>query len=77
MKTVAELDAIRAEIKDELALRHGGGVCGKYTHNIMVCGGTGCHSSNSFKIIDALNEEIAAKGIQDKVEVVMTGCFGL
>ncbi len=46
------------------------------TH-VLVCGGTGCTSSGSVKIQDALNAEIAARGLQDEVKVVGTGCFGL
>uniref|UniRef100_UPI00071E3347 NADH-quinone oxidoreductase subunit NuoF n=1 Tax=Gorillibacterium timonense TaxID=1689269 RepID=UPI00071E3347 len=43
----------------------------------MVCGGTGCTSSDSNKIIAALQKEVSNHGIEDKVEVVRTGCFGL
>ncbi len=45
--------------------------------HILVCGGTGCTSSGSHKIIDALNAELAKNNLQDEVKVVMTGCFGL
>ena len=46
------------------------------TH-VLVCGGTGCTSSGSVKIQDALNAEITARGLQDEIKVVGTGCFGL
>lgn len=46
------------------------------TH-ILVCGGTGCTSNKSMDIIKALNDEIAANGLEKDVKVVMTGCFGL
>ncbi len=46
------------------------------TH-VLVCGGTGCTSSGSVKIQDALNAEIAAHGLEEEVKVVGTGCFGL
>ena len=48
-----------------------------YRSHVLVCGGTGCTSSNSLAIIDALEAEIAKKGLQDEVKVVRTGCFGL
>lgn len=48
-----------------------------YRSNVLVCGGTGCTSSNSEKIIEALNREIKAHGLEKEVEVVKTGCFGL
>ena len=43
----------------------------------MVCGGTGCTSSNSMKIIAGLEELIRINRMQDDVKVVKTGCFGL
>ena len=48
-----------------------------YRSHVLVCGGTGCTSSNSQKIIEAMEAEIAAKGLQDEVQVIRTGCFGL
>jgi NADH-quinone oxidoreductase subunit F len=43
---------------------------------IMVCGGTGCKSSSSDEIIKNLNAEIEKAGLDDDIEVLMTGCFG-
>ena len=48
-----------------------------YRSHVLVCGGTGCTSSNSTKIVAKLNEEIKAQGLENEVKVVMTGCFGL
>ncbi|MCR5636610.1 MAG: NADH-quinone oxidoreductase subunit NuoF [Clostridiales bacterium] len=48
-----------------------------YRSNVLVCGGTGCTSSNSQAIIAKLNEEIKSRGLQDEINVVQTGCFGL
>lgn len=45
--------------------------------SVLVCGGTGCTSSNSMKIIDTLNEEIKKQGLEDHINVIKTGCFGL
>ena len=45
--------------------------------HVLICGGTGCTSSGRVKIMDAMNAEIAAKGLADEVKVVGTGCFGL
>ena len=47
-----------------------------FRSNVLVCGGTGCTSSNSEKIIEKLHEEINAKGLEKEVNVVRTGCFG-
>ena len=46
------------------------------TH-VLICGGTGCTSSNSLKIQEAMNAELVAHGLEDEVKVVLTGCFGL
>lgn len=48
-----------------------------YRSQVLVCGGTGCTSSNSPKIIEAFENEIKAVGLEDEVNVVRTGCFGL
>ena len=46
------------------------------TH-VLICGGTGCTSSGSVKIAEALEEQIALNGLADEIKVVRTGCFGL
>ncbi|HHV74061.1 MAG TPA: NADH-quinone oxidoreductase subunit NuoF [Thermoanaerobacterium sp.] len=48
-----------------------------YRSHVMVCGGTGCTSSNSDRIAKCFEEEIANKGLDKEVQVVRTGCFGL
>ena len=48
-----------------------------YRSHVLVCGGTGCTSSGSQAIINALNEEISKNGLEQEVQVVKTGCFGL
>ncbi len=48
-----------------------------YRSHVLVCGGTGCTSSGSLKIIEKLESEINAKGLSEEVQVVKTGCFGL
>lgn len=48
-----------------------------YRSHILVCGGTGCTSSNSERIIQLLEEEIKSRFLQDEVKVIKTGCFGL
>ena len=45
--------------------------------HILVCGGTGCTSSRSEEIIQALEAEIKEQGLDKEVRVVKTGCFGL
>ena len=45
--------------------------------HVMVCGGTGCTSSNSGAIINEFELQLAQKGLDKEVKVVRTGCFGL
>lgn len=80
IKSIADIDKIRrakhADIsirldKDARPTETGGRM------HIMVCGGTGCTSSNSMKIIAGLEELIRINRLQDDVKVVKTGCFGL
>ncbi|MBE6636964.1 MAG: NADH-quinone oxidoreductase subunit NuoF [Ruminococcaceae bacterium] len=81
IKTVAELSALREKHLSAIALRDGSkalaSVKCEYKRNVLVCGGTGCTSSNSRKIVEALKREIKANGIENEVKVVTTGCFGL
>lgn len=46
------------------------------TH-IMICGGTGCTSSGSKKIQEKFTQSLKANGLEDEVQLVQTGCFGL
>ncbi|MCI8351467.1 MAG: NADH-quinone oxidoreductase subunit NuoF [Oscillospiraceae bacterium] len=48
-----------------------------YRSHVLVCGGTGCTSSGSAKIIETLESEIAKAGLAEEVKVIRTGCFGL
>ncbi|MBN1617076.1 MAG: NADH-quinone oxidoreductase subunit NuoF [Spirochaetales bacterium] len=47
-----------------------------YNHYILVCGGTGCESSNADGIYNNLISEAKAAGVLEKVQIVKTGCFG-
>ena len=44
--------------------------------HIVLCGGTGCLSSNSKEIKAKFEEVLAAKGLSDKATVNLVGCFG-
>ena len=43
---------------------------------LLICAGTGCVSSRSFQVRDALLAEIRKRGLEDEVQVVATGCQG-
>ena len=44
--------------------------------HIVLCGGTGCLSSNSKEIMEKFVEVLEAKGLSDKATVNQVGCFG-
>ena len=48
-----------------------------YRSHVLVCGGTGCVSSESMKIIESFETELAKHNIEKEIKVVKTGCFGL
>lgn len=48
----------------------------KYKMHLLVCGGTGCRASASDSIIEKFKSEITAKGLENDVQVILTGCFG-
>ncbi|MBQ7160076.1 MAG: NAD(P)H-dependent oxidoreductase subunit E, partial [Clostridia bacterium] len=45
--------------------------------HVMICGGTGCTASGSMKVKAALENELKAKGLDEEIKIVQTGCFGL
>ena len=48
----------------------------KYSMHLLVCGGTGCRASASDAIVDNLKTELKQQGLDETVQVIMTGCFG-
>jgi NADH:ubiquinone oxidoreductase subunit F (NADH-binding)/(2Fe-2S) ferredoxin/ferredoxin len=44
--------------------------------HIVLCGGTGCLSSNSKEIMEKFKAVLEEKGLTDKVTVNLVGCFG-
>ncbi len=81
IKTVADLQSAQQDSLSSIVLRMGDEALkaanSDYKRNILVCGGTGCTSSHSEKIIEKLNEEIKANGLDKEIKVIRTGCFGL
>ena len=48
-----------------------------YRSHVLVCGGTGCTSSGSANVLEALEREIKSNGLDQEIKVIQTGCFGL
>ena len=77
MKTMEQLEQIRAQVSAELAPRFAKDTLEGVKRHIMVCAGTGCTSSKSLEIIERFQAELEAKGVSHENRVVRTGCFGL
>ena len=83
MKSLAELGIIRDGKKDYVNLRiegkteKNGATESKVRAHVLVCGGTGCTSSGSQKIINEFEARIEENGLSEEVKVIKTGCFGL
>ncbi len=82
MITIKDLNKIREKKLSQIELRKEDFSIEKeikktYPIHVMVCGGTGCHSSKGDEIRILLEENVKEKGLEDKVKVVLTGCFGL
>ena len=75
MKTLEEINKIRAEKRKELDLRKNTSADTREKH-ILVCQGTGCTSSKSPEILENFKRIIKEKNVQN-VRVIKTGCFGL
>ncbi len=75
MKTLEELNKIRAEKRIELDLRRNTNADTREKH-ILVCNGTGCTSSKSPQILENFKKLVQEKKISN-VRVIKTGCFGL
>ena len=47
-----------------------------YSMHLLVCGGTGCRAAASDAIVENLKNELQSQGLDETVQVIMTGCFG-
>ena len=48
-----------------------------YRSHVLVCGGTGCTSSGSNKLLSTFKNELVNHGLEEEVAIVETGCHGL
>lgn len=78
IKSYKELISLNETLKPLISMRNNTSF--EYKENnskeILVCGGTGCHSSQSDEIIKNLRTSIKNNNLSDKIKVSLTGCFG-
>ncbi|MBO7514025.1 MAG: (2Fe-2S) ferredoxin domain-containing protein, partial [Lachnospiraceae bacterium] len=71
--SIEELDRISEECKKSIEGKLSGA---DHKRHIVLCGGTGCLSSNSKEIAAKFVELLAKKGMNEKATVNLAGCFG-
>ena len=76
IKSFNELKDFADKLKPILNMRENHNKENIQKREILVCGGTGCTSSDSIKIIENLRNEIENAGLKDTASVHLTGCFG-
>lgn len=67
LNTIQEFEAYQSKLKEAVDPEK---PC------IAVCASSGCLAYGTQKLIDGLKEEVEKRGIQDKVDVRVTGCHG-
>lgn len=72
MKSLAELAAIREQMKDKVAIRTGSGEL-RVVVGMATCG----ISAGARPVLSTFVEEVANAGLADKVMVTQTGCIGI
>ncbi|NLA53701.1 MAG: NADH-quinone oxidoreductase subunit F, partial [Clostridiales bacterium] len=48
-----------------------------FRSHVLICGGTGCTSSGSEKLINHLNRKLIELNLEKEIKPIRTGCFGL
>lgn len=78
MITADKFQALREKYINSIKLRLGkdGSKAGAGEFHVLVCGGTGCNSSGAVEIQQRFATELQAKGMEQKVKIVQTGCHG-
>ena len=69
-RTTLVHDALKAAFRPDRVVAHDGAV------EVRICAGTACHASGRPAVTAAFRDEIAARGLGDRVAVVETGCHG-
>lgn len=79
--SLEQLQAIKEEKRKDIELRNEEGNIELHEDgvmmNILCCGGTGCTAGDSEKNIERFHEKLEEYGLENKVRVIRTGCFGL
>ncbi|MCQ2477282.1 MAG: (2Fe-2S) ferredoxin domain-containing protein [Clostridia bacterium] len=72
MKSLAELAAIREQMKDKVVLREGSGEI-RVVVGMATCG----IAAGARPVLNAFVEKVSEAGLNEKVTVTQTGCIGV
>ena len=72
MKSLAELQKIKAKMQSKVVLREGSGDI-RVVVGMATCG----IAAGARPVLNAFTEEIAKRGLQDSITVTQTGCIGI
>ena len=75
IRSPQQLNDAYEQYKSLLSLRLGK-VVDSDTRLVLVCGGTGCHASDSEKIVAKFQQLITEHGMEGKLQASIAGCFG-
>ena len=70
------MDRLTRETLAEKQAQEGKRLADTSTRKLLICGGTGCHATGSIALKETLKTELENKGLQDKVQLIETGCNG-
>ena len=65
--SISDLEQIKKDYQSQMA---------QYSHQILVCAGAGCVSSNCGLVRDAVIAQVEKLGLKNQVKVFETGCMG-
>jgi len=68
IRSLADLEGIKKQYQEELS---------NYTHQVLVCGGSGCSSPQCGEVKSALEKLVSDNQMQKQIAVIETGCMGL
>ena len=73
MKSLAELQALRDQMKDQMGIRHDAKDNIRVVVGMATCG----IAAGARPVLNTLAQEVQSRGLTDRISVTQTGCIGL
>ena len=73
MKSLAELQALRDQMKDQMGIRHDAKDNIRVVVGMATCG----IAAGARPVLNTLAQEVQSRGLTNKISVTQTGCIGL